>query len=125
MILGVFISFNYGSQCYLTVKIIDFSLVTFRSHGKNSFLKCLLGCFIGGMSIYRQEGLWCAPADKANARLRRKFYHMVLNNNKKHNLATAAVAIEALADEWFLYDYGGRTGIRLVHVCFYFSTVKV
>lgn len=33
-----------------------------------------------------------AYADKANERLRRKFYHMVLKNNKKHNVATAAVA---------------------------------
>jgi transposase len=33
-----------------------------------------------------------AYADKANERLRRKYYHMVLKNNKKTNVAKTAVA---------------------------------
>ncbi len=48
-----------------------------------------------------------AYADKANERLRRKFYHMVLKNNKKHNVATAAVARELACFVWGLMT--GRT----------------
>ena len=43
-----------------------------------------------------------AYADKANERLRRKFYHMVLSNSKKHNVATAAVARELSCFVWGL-----------------------
>lgn len=39
-------------------------------------------------------------ADKANERLRRNFYHMVLKNNKKHNVAMAAVARELACFVW-------------------------
>ncbi len=48
-----------------------------------------------------------AYADKANERLRRKFYHMVLKNNKKHNVVTAAVARELACFVWALMT--GRT----------------
>ena len=41
-----------------------------------------------------------AYADKANERLRRKFYHMVLKQNKKHNVAVAAVARELACFVW-------------------------
>jgi len=43
-----------------------------------------------------------AYADKANARLKRKFYRMVLSNNKKHNVAAAAVARELSCFVWGL-----------------------
>ena len=41
-----------------------------------------------------------AYADKANERLRRKFYKLVLKNNKKHNVAVAAVARELACFVW-------------------------
>ena len=41
-----------------------------------------------------------AYADKANERLRRKFYHMVLKLNKKHNVAVTAVARELACFIW-------------------------
>ena len=43
-----------------------------------------------------------AYADKANERLRRKFYRMVLKNNKKHNVAASAVARELACFIWGL-----------------------
>lgn len=51
----------------------------------------------------RQEG--SAPdvisyADKANERLRRKYYRMVLKNNKKTNVAKTAVARELSCFMW-------------------------
>ncbi len=39
-------------------------------------------------------------ADKANERLRRKYYHMVLKYNKKHNVAVVAVARELACFIW-------------------------
>lgn len=39
-------------------------------------------------------------ADKANERLRRKFYKLTLNNNKKHNVAKIAVARELACFIW-------------------------
>ncbi|WP_432648267.1 IS110 family transposase [Mitsuokella sp.] len=41
-----------------------------------------------------------AYADKANERLRRKFYRMVLKNNKRHNVAVAAIARELACFVW-------------------------
>ena len=41
-----------------------------------------------------------AYADKANERLRRKFYKLVLKSNKKHNVAVAAVARELACFVW-------------------------
>jgi hypothetical protein len=41
-----------------------------------------------------------AYADKANERLRRKYYHMVLKNNKKTNVAKTAVARELACFMW-------------------------
>ena len=41
-----------------------------------------------------------AYADKANERLRRKYYRMVLKNNKKHNIAKIAVARELACFMW-------------------------
>lgn len=41
-----------------------------------------------------------AYADKANERLRRKFYKMILSNNKKHNVAKIAVARELACFIW-------------------------
>lgn len=41
-----------------------------------------------------------AYADKANERLRRKFYHMTLKLNKTHNVAVAAVARELSCFIW-------------------------
>lgn len=41
-----------------------------------------------------------AYADKANERLRRKFYKMVLGKSKKHNVATTAVARELACFMW-------------------------
>ena len=41
-----------------------------------------------------------AYADKANERLRRKFYRMVLKNNKRHNVAVAAIARESACFVW-------------------------
>ena len=41
-----------------------------------------------------------AYADKANERLRRKFYRMVLRHNKKHNVAVTAVARELSCFIW-------------------------
>lgn len=51
----------------------------------------------------RQEGLSpqvVAYADKANERLRRKYYHMTLNNGKKANIAKVAVARELACFFW-------------------------
>lgn len=53
----------------------------------------------------RQEGNTpetIAYADKANERLKRKFYHMVLKNNKKRNIAISAVARELSCFVWGL-----------------------
>ena len=41
-----------------------------------------------------------AYADKANERLRRKYYRMVLKNNKKTNVAKTAVARELACFMW-------------------------
>lgn len=41
-----------------------------------------------------------AYADKANERLRRKYYHMVLKNKKHHNVAVTAVARELACFVW-------------------------
>ena len=41
-----------------------------------------------------------AYADKANERLRRKFYKMVLGKSKKHNVATTAIARELACFMW-------------------------
>jgi hypothetical protein len=41
-----------------------------------------------------------AYADKANERLRRKYYRMVLRNNKKTNVAKTAVARELACFMW-------------------------
>ena len=41
-----------------------------------------------------------AYADKANERLRRKFYKMVLNKGKKHNVAATAIARELACFMW-------------------------
>jgi transposase len=41
-----------------------------------------------------------AYADKANERLRRKYYNMVLGHNKKHNVAKTAVARELACFMW-------------------------
>ena len=41
-----------------------------------------------------------AYADKANERLRRKFYKMVLGKSKKHNVAKTAVARELACFMW-------------------------
>ena len=43
-----------------------------------------------------------AYADKANERLRRKFYHMTLKNNTNRNVATTAVARELACFMWGL-----------------------
>ena len=43
-----------------------------------------------------------AYADKANERLRRKFYRMVLNNGTKRNVATTAIARELACFMWGL-----------------------
>jgi len=53
----------------------------------------------------RQAGnapLVIAYADKANERMRRKFYHMVLKNNVKRNVATTAIAREIACFMWGL-----------------------
>ena len=41
-----------------------------------------------------------AYADKANERLRRRFYKMVLNKNKKANIAKTAIARELACFMW-------------------------
>ena len=41
-----------------------------------------------------------AYADKANERLRRKFYKMVLGKSKKHNVAKTAIARELACFMW-------------------------
>lgn len=41
-----------------------------------------------------------AYADKANERLRRKYYKMVLGQNKKHNVAKTAIARELACFMW-------------------------
>ena len=41
-----------------------------------------------------------AYADKANERLRRKYYRMVLKNNKRTNVAKTAVARELACFMW-------------------------
>ena len=41
-----------------------------------------------------------AYADKANERLRRRYYKMVLNNSKKHNVAKTAIARELACFMW-------------------------
>lgn len=41
-----------------------------------------------------------AYADKANERLRRKYYHMVLKSNKKVNVAKTAIARELACFLW-------------------------
>ena len=41
-----------------------------------------------------------AYADKANERLRRRFYKMVLGKNKKHNVAKTAIARELACFMW-------------------------
>jgi len=43
-----------------------------------------------------------AYADKANERLRRKFYRMVLSNNSNRNIAATAVARELACFMWGL-----------------------
>ena len=51
----------------------------------------------------RQEGNTpevIAYADKANERLRRKYYRMILKNNKKTNVAKTAVARELACFMW-------------------------
>jgi transposase len=51
----------------------------------------------------RQEGnssQVIAYADRANERLRRRFYNMVLNKGKKHNVAKTAVARELACFMW-------------------------
>lgn len=51
----------------------------------------------------RQEGNTAqviAYADKANERLRRKYYKLVLNRNKKHNVAKTAIARELACFMW-------------------------
>ena len=51
----------------------------------------------------RQEGNppeVIAYADKANERLRRKYYRMILKNNKKPNVAKTAVARELACFMW-------------------------
>ena len=60
----------------------------------------------------RQQGNTCediAYADKANERLRRKFYRMVLRHNKKHNVAVTAVARELSCFIWGMMT--GHTAI--------------
>ena len=39
-------------------------------------------------------------ADRANERLRRRYYHMVLGNNKKANVAKVAIARELACFIW-------------------------
>ena len=41
-----------------------------------------------------------AYADKANERLRRRYYKMVLGKNKKHNVAKTAIARELACFMW-------------------------
>lgn len=58
----------------------------------------------------RQKG--CAPeaaayADRANERLRRKFYRMTLRNGTKRNAAAAAIAGELACFMWGMMT--GRT----------------
>ncbi len=51
----------------------------------------------------RQEGNSpevIAYADKANERLRRKYYRMILSNNKRHNVAKIAIARELACFIW-------------------------
>jgi len=51
----------------------------------------------------RQEGnqpAVIAYADKANERLRRRYYHLVLGNNKRHNVAKTAIARELACFIW-------------------------
>ena len=51
----------------------------------------------------RQSGntpMVIAYADKANERLRRRFYKMVLGKSKKHNVAKTAIARELACFMW-------------------------
>ena len=51
----------------------------------------------------RQEGNppeVIAYADKANTRLRRRYYHMVLQNGRKANAAKTAIARELMCFMW-------------------------
>ena len=41
-----------------------------------------------------------AYADKANERLKRKYYKMVINKGKKHNIAKTAIARELACFMW-------------------------
>ena len=41
-----------------------------------------------------------AYADRANERLKRRYYKMVLNKNKKHNVAKTAIARELACFMW-------------------------
>ena len=50
-----------------------------------------------------------AYADKANERLRRKFYRMVLRHNKKHNVVVTAIARELSCFIWGMMT--GHTAI--------------
>ena len=53
--------------------------------------------------IKRQEGntsQTIAYADKANERLRKRYYHLVMHNKKSHNTATVAVARELASFIW-------------------------
>lgn len=80
----------------------------------NSHLRRLLieaaQCYNRGKVGYKSKALKArqygnspeiiAYADKANERLRRKFYRMVLKSNKKHNVAVTAVARELSCFIW-------------------------
>ena len=80
----------------------------------NSHLRRLLTeaaqCYSRGKIGYKSKALKArqygnpaeivAYADKANERLRRKFYHLTLKCNKKHNVAVAAVARELSCFVW-------------------------
>lgn len=80
----------------------------------NSHLRMLLieaaQCYGRGQIGYkskvlkmRQEGndpKVIAYADKANERLRRRFYHLILNKNLKHNVAKTAIARELACFIW-------------------------
>ena len=67
-------------------------------------------CYSRGKVGYKSKGLKVrqygnpaeiiAYADKANDRLRRKYYRMVMTMNKKHNVAVAAIARELACFVW-------------------------
>lgn len=80
----------------------------------NSHLRRLLTesaqCYSRGKIGYKSKALKArqygnpaeiiAYADKANERMKRKFYHMTLKLNKKHNVAVTAVARELACFVW-------------------------